>query len=553
MRWWSRTILWLVLLLCPLASAGARAVWITVVGTADFHGGLEAKRLKEQGRRQVGGIDIIAAYLQAVRESNPAGSIFLDAGDLYQGSLISAANEGRAVIEFYNEIGYDAVAVGNHDFDFGPVGYHSVPQAPGEDPLGAIKARIAQARFPFLAANMVEAASGRMPAWKNLHPYVVLERRGVKIGVIGLISEQTPLITNPVNVRSLRFLPLLEAARRNLARVRQLGAGVTILVVHAGIERDAASGRAVGPVADLARALRPGEVDLILSGHAHRAFSDWVNGIPVMQTPAKGVAFVRADLQVDVASGQVRRCQVKLTPNTFYFRSRPDGRPPRYLGRSIQPVAHYKKRLAEYKKTIAHLERIHLGRALRDMPNQTRLDSPVGNLVTDAMRAFRPDIDIAMYNSGGLRAPIRRGVITYGKLYEVVPFDNYIVVVPMTAGEIRAVIEHGLSGPYGVMEISGLRVGFDGEAPAGQRCRSLVGSDGRELVSGRTYLVATNDFVFRGGDGYDLHVEGKRVEKTHRLVREVVAAYIKNRNVISWPADKRYRSEKHKHVPGSSQ
>jgi len=552
MRWLSTRILLLALLVCPVATAG-ETVRITVVGTADFHGGLEAKRLKSQGQRLVGGIDIIAAYLKAIRESNPEGVVLLDAGDLYQGSLVSAASEGRAVIEFYNEIGYDAVAVGNHDFDFGPVGYHSVPQAPGEDPLGVIKARIEQARFPFLAANMVERASGRIPHWKNLHPYALLERRGVKIAVIGLTSEETPLITNPVNVRSLHFLSLLETARRYLAQVRRLGAEVIILVVHAGIEREDSSGRALGAVADLARALRPGEVDLIVSGHAHRAFSDWVNGIPVMQTWAKGVSFVRAELLVDRESGQVRHCGVKLTPNTFYFRSDSQGRPPRYAGQTIRPVPHFVKRLAEYKKSISHLERIHLGRALRDMPNQTRFDSPVGNLVTDAMRAYRPDIDIAMYNSGGLRASIRRGVVTYGKLYEVVPFDNYIVLLPMTAEEIRQVIEHGLSGPYGVMEISGLRVGVDIDAPAGQRCRSLVGPDGKELAAGRTYLVATNDFVFRGGDGYDLHVDGKRVEKTHRLVREVVAAYIKSRKMISWPPDKRYRPEKKSHVSGSSQ
>jgi len=523
-------------------AAPAPPVRLVIVGTSDFHGALEHSHAKVVGGRQVGGIDVIGAYIKALRATHPGGVVLLDAGDLYQGTLLSAASEGRAVVEFYNDMGYDAAVVGNHEFDFGPVGYHSTPSGPNDDPLGVIKARIGEAKFPFLAGNIYDQATKKPVKWKNLTGSAILVRKGIKIGVIGMTSADTPLITHPANIRTLEFKPLLPTLRRLLPEVRSRGATVVIVVVHAGIGVDEKTGRAIGPAADLARALKPGEVDLILSGHQHIPFADRVNDIPVIQPWPKGIAFVRADLVVDRATGRVLQDHVVIHENTFFFRTDRNGQPPTYAGQVILPLPCYVKKLKKFKRSIAHLERIRLGRATETMKYEAPLDSPVGNLVTDAMRAMDKSIDVAMYNSGGIRASIPKGVITFGHVYEAVPFDNSLVKLTMTGAQIREVVEHGLAGAYGIMEISGLEVTFDPDVPPGTRCVSIIiARTGKELDAEKLYSVATNEFVMNGGDGYVAFSRGTNVQNTHTLIRELVARYIREQGTVTPEKGGRYK------------
>ncbi len=522
----------------------APPIRLTFCGMNDFHGALEARHARVVGGRQVGGIDIIAAYIKALRRANPGGLLLADAGDLYQGTLLSAASEGAAVVEFYNELGFDAVAVGNHDFDFGPKGYHSTPNTPDEDALGVLKERVKQARFPFLAANIYVRETGKPLALKNLKPYTIVERKGVKIALVGLTSEDTPLTTHPANVRSLEFKPMLQELQRVLPEVRKAGATVVILLVHAGVGVHEESGDLHGPVAELARSLKPGEVDLILSGHWHLPVAGEVNGIPILQTWSSGLSFARADLLVDPESKRVMADRVNLHDSTFFFRSDRDGRPLMFAGRTIKPVPRFVRKLRRFRKSIAHLQSIRLGRADANLVHKQDLDSSVGNLVTDAMRASDDAIDVAMYNSGGLRTNIPKGVITFGRIYEVVPFDNNLVKVSLTGTQVREVLEHGLSGPYGVMEISGLKVVFDPDRPPGKRCLSILTSDGKEVEDRKVYVVATNEFVLNGGDGYFTFARGKNIQNTYTLIRELLARYIKTKGTVHPDTGGRYSPRK---------
>ncbi len=525
--------------------AEAEPIRLTVVGTSDFHGALEARHAKVVGGRKVGGIAMIAAHLNAVRRDNPGGVIHLDGGDLYQGTLLSAASEGRAVVDFYNALGVDAVAVGNHDFDFGPVGYHSVPEKPDEDPFGVLKQRIAQAEFPFLSANIIDRETGKPPEWPGLASHTMLERKGLKIGVIGLTSVDTSLTTHPANVRGLEFRPLLVSLERVLPEVRRAGADLVLLLIHAGVTVDERSGKVSGPVAELLRALEPGTVDLVVGGHSHMPFCGLVAGVPVLQSWPNGLSFARAELFVDPDSRRAMPKRTVLHGNTFYHRCCRSGQPIQFLGTRLQPDKRFGRQLEVFRRAVAHLQRVRLGRSLRDLPNRTDLDSPVGNLVTDAMRAADPEIEIAMYNSGGLRTSIPKGEVTFGLIYEVVPFDNSLVKVTLTGAQVREVIEHGLSAPYGVMEISGLEVEIDPDRQPGQRCRSIRTGDG-PLEPDRLYVVGTNEFLLNGGDGYYTFARGRDVEHTHTLIRELVARYIKQRGTVAPDMGGRYRPAKSK-------
>lgn len=510
-------------------------VRLTIVGTSDFHGALEPRRAVGLDGRKVGGIDIIQSYFEAIRNANPGGVILLDAGDLYQGTLLSAATEGRAVIDFYNRAGYDAVAVGNHEFDFGPIGPHSVPRNGREDPLGAFKARIRQARFPFLSANITQRRPCVQPGESWISPFAIVERQGVKIGVIGLTTPETPEATYRQNVTSLRFEPMLGALRRALAETRKRGAAVTVVLAHAGVGVDETSGRPMGPIAELAHALRPGEVDLIISGHMHQPFSDFIHGTAVLQPWPHGTAFVRADLVVDPDSGTLAD-RPRLYGNTFFLGSSVDGRPVHYAGRGIHPVEECSRLIDRARRSVAALQQMRLGLAVEDLAHDGRRDSAVGNLVTDAMRAADPEIDVAMYNSGGLRTSIPRGDITFGRVFEVMPFDSYLMKVSLTGAQIRDVLEHGLASDHGVMQISGLRVVFDPDAPVNRRCVSIVDERGRPLQDEKLYVVGTNDFVLGGGDGYHTFVRGRNVRTSESTIRQLVTSHIeKSESIRSTP------------------
>src|SRR5439155_8797763 len=154
------------------------------------------------------GLAMLGGYLRSIRAArmrDGGGMLLVDSGDMFQGTLESNLNEGAAVVRAYNGFGYAAVAIGNHEFDFGPAGPDETPREPGEDPRGALKARAAQARFPFLAANTIDNATGKPIAWPNVKPSTMVTVRGVRIGLIGVTTIDTAAQTIAANLGGLMF------------------------------------------------------------------------------------------------------------------------------------------------------------------------------------------------------------------------------------------------------------------------------------------------------------------------------------------------------------
>ena len=139
--------------------------------------------------------------------------LLLDGGDLFQGTMVSNLGEGRAVIDGYNALGYTAAAVGNHEFDYGPDGPKSVPSSAADDPTGALKARIASARFPFLSANLIDKKTSQPVDWPNIYPSKIVQVAGISIGLIGAVTEDTPRTTNVLNLRDVQIASIIPAVR----------------------------------------------------------------------------------------------------------------------------------------------------------------------------------------------------------------------------------------------------------------------------------------------------------------------------------------------------
>src|SRR5476649_802395 len=217
-----------VLVLALLAAAPEPAlVTLSIVGTSDLHG-------VAFPRNGLGGLPLLAGYvnnLRAVRASDGGAVLLIDSGDTFQGGIESNLSEGALVVDAYNAMGYTAEAVGNHDFDFGSVDSPAARQLPG-DPRGALKARAAQARYPFLAANLIDEATGRPVEWPNVRPSVLVDAAGVKVGVVGVMTIVALRATLAANVQGLRVAPLGPAIAAEASKLRAAGAQVVIVASH---------------------------------------------------------------------------------------------------------------------------------------------------------------------------------------------------------------------------------------------------------------------------------------------------------------------------------
>jgi len=211
-------------LAAPAPADKPRRVTISIVGTNDLHGHVEA-------------LPVLGGYLRnlrAARARDGGGVLLVDAGDMFQGTLESNLGEGAGVVHAYNALGYDAAAIGNHEFDFGPVGEAATPRAPGDDPRGALKQRAAEARFPLLAANLLDGATGEVVRWPNVRPWTVVEAAGVRVGIVGVTTMSTPRTTQAANFEGLRLAPLVPAITDAARAAQAAGAAVVVVTAHAG-------------------------------------------------------------------------------------------------------------------------------------------------------------------------------------------------------------------------------------------------------------------------------------------------------------------------------
>lgn len=546
-------------------TTGEEAVRLTIVATNDLHGWIEPqKRPVADGEPLLGGADVFDAYLGVLRRQRPGEVVLLDAGDMFQGTLVANMTEGAAVIRAYNLLGYDAVALGNHEFDYGPEGEPVVALTPGEDPLGNVKRRIAEARFPVLAGNVVERATGRPPEWRNLHQVVMLERRRVRVGIVGLITPSTPAVTLAQNVAALEFRELLPAAAELAGELRRRGAQVVILALHAGggcesLEdpRDTSSCRRDSELFELLEQLPPGTVDAAVAGHTHQKLAHFINGVPAIQSFAFGVAFGAIDLHVEKHSGRVLHERTKIWKPVplcrKVFAVSGDCRegsgpvkPARFLGEEIVTGDRITAALADDFRLVRTRREELLGPRLETPFRRSRTEqSPLGSLVADVMRSTVPGAHAAVTNSGGLRADVGPGRITYGDVFNALPFENRLATLELTGAELLDFLEEGVSGRHGIVQVSGIVLDVvDPAAPAcATRNRRLLGArlaDGTPIAARGRYLVVTNDFVAGGGDSFDAvlsQVSSDRIRVRNDLpaLREVVVTHFRAHPSLAGP------------------
>ncbi len=529
----------------------ARTVTLSIVGTNDLHGGI----LQREDR---GGLALLGGYLanlRAARARDGGAVLLIDGGDMFQGTLESNLTEGSAVVAAYNALGYAAAAIGNHEFDFGPAGPASTPQRPDDDPRGALKARAAQASFPFLAANLIDVATGRPVAFPNVKPSTVVTAAGVRVGIVGVLTTRALVTTIAANVRGLRVAPLAETIEAEARRLRAGGATVIVAAAHAGGSctefsnpRDLSSCDMTDDIIPVAQALPHGLVDVIVAGHTHLSMGHQVQDIAISEAYSAGRAFGRIDVIVDAVTKQVverrsfapRDLCARVDPGTT--RCDPGGASAsrvtaEYEGVAVKPDLRIEKVIEPGVKAAVAQKAMPVGITIATPIRRAtgKGESALGNLVEAAYLAAMPGADVVINNTdGALRSDLPAGPLTYGAVFETMPFDNRLVAFPLSGADVRRLATTWVRNRFPALPgLAGLRARVACKGSALEV--ALLRPDNVPIRDDERLLVATPDFLATGGDRVFESVMpsgGFAIERDAGAVRDVIVDALNRRGGI---------------------
>lgn len=527
-------VLFLLASACASWRKPAEPVHVVIVGTTDVHGWFNGHvETPPDGGEGVlwGGLPVLATHVEALRAQHGGRVLLVDSGDMFQGTLESNLFEGEAVVRGYNTMGYTAVAVGNHEFDFGPVGPEPIPRKKGDDELGALKRNAALAAYPFLSANMIEKASGQIPAWAK--PSTMVRVGGARIGIIGLSTPDTPAVTMAINVESLSFTDPVAATMAEARRLREQGADAVIVLAHIGgrctdmnNEHSLDSCQTQAEAMHLLQSLPPGTIDAFFAGHTHANMRHYVNGIPTVQGLAMSREFSVVDLWIDPAKDRVTKSEMRkpMMICSFVYEGTDSCDPrtaakgaklvPRVFGgETMTANARVAEVLDPYLRRVAAKRDQKVGIIATAPFTRTYLaESALGNLLADALRKSA-GADVGIMNSGGIRSDLRAGELTYGDIFAVSPFDNYPTLVILTGAQLIDILRATTTGQRGIMQVSGLRYTFDASKKGTERFVSATFDNGDPVDLERLYTVIMPDFIAGGGDGTSEVMKGVPAER----------------------------------------
>jgi 5'-nucleotidase len=405
----------------------------------------------------------------------------------------------------------------------------------------------------------MEAATGKRLSLPKLEPSVLVDTAGVRVGFIGVLTMATPRIVMPRWFAGLGMRAISPAISEAATKLRAAGASAIVVLAHAGAECRSfddvhdVSSCDDGEIFQVARELPPGLVDVIVAGHTHAGIAHVVNGISIVEAYASGRAFSRIDLFVDPTTRRVLEARV--------FRPHPlcpappaeHCLPGSYLGEPVVPSREMSAALAPYLERAAELARKKLGVRIRSpiLRAHTR-ESPLGNLFVDLMLSALPRADGAIANGGSLRSDLPAGDLSYGALYQAMPFDNRLATLELTAGELKTVLNRHLTRDiHGIVSMAGLKL--TARCAANGLVLELSRADGTPVSDSTRLVLVTSDYLATGGD--DLFTPFATPERRTilaPLVRDVLASELARRAAELYPDAKLFDGARPRlDLPGS--
>ncbi len=480
---------------------------LVVLHTNDTHG--HPVKFFQYPAPDVGGLPARATVVNRIREQH-RNVLVLDGGDLNTGRTESNLFKARPDLEGYNYIGYDAMVLGNHEFD---------------NPIGVLREQMGLATFPFISAN-VRSTGGEHLA----EPFIIKELDGLKVAIFGLTTEETEVIGNPQNTRDLVFEDEIEVANALVPELRRK-ADLVIGLVHMGIYGSSSKG-------SKRLAHEVSGIDLIVDGHSHTKIDTPIvvthpltgHKTPIVQAWKWGLILGKVDLFVQ--NKRVIDYRFEAIPiNLKEVEKKADGAEvDHFIGEEIPEDSKLLELLEPYVakaesvlfKVIGQAEATFFYDGVREEEN------PLGNLVADSMLWYSKYLgaDFALQNGGGIRDDLPEGRLTERMIYEALPFDSTVVVLTLEGKNVQSLFEYMAtisSGQGGFPQVSeGVSMIID----MGKKKCTQVMINGKPLDMSRTYKIATNSYLAAGGDGYRIFLKAIDAYDSSMFQRDVLIEYI---------------------------
>ncbi|QTK82274.1 5'-nucleotidase C-terminal domain-containing protein [Agrobacterium tumefaciens] len=492
---------------------------LNILHINDFHSRIESINkfdstcsAEEEGKNECfGGA---ARLLTAINQTRDAlkgegkNVLLLNAGDNFQGSLFYTTYKGTVEAEMLNAMKFDAMTVGNHEFD------------DSEDGLAGFLDKV---QFPVVTANVVATAASKIG--DRVKPSLVLDVGGQKIGIVGAVANDTAELATPGP--NITIAEDVAKISEEVQKLKQEGVNKIIALTHVGYPRD------------LEFIAKIPDVDVVVGGHSHTLLS---NTDQKAEGPYPTLVDNPGGYKVPVVqAGQYSKylgdLKVVFDDNGVVKESKGD---PILVDSSFKPDEATLKRIDELKAPIEALKAKVVGTSEGPIEGDRKIcrvkECSMGNLVADATLARVKDqgVTIAFANSGGLRSSIDGGDVSMGEVLTVLPFQNTVATFQLKGEDIRAALENGVSqiddGAGRFMQVSGMKYSFDRSKPAGSRIVSVDVKEGDAFVPldpAKTYIVAANNYVRTGGDGFKVFATNAiNAYDFGPNLEEAVAAYI---------------------------
>ncbi len=525
----------------PPAPPPSTPTTLHIVAMNDWHGALYEMKDHEDPSLAWGGLPWLVGAVEALRAVHP-DLILLDGGDAFQGTWPINASRGQGAVDAFSLLGVDAAAVGNHEFDYGGTDTHPL--------RGALMEAGQRASFSWLTANITEADGSRWQP-EGFASTAIIERSGVKLGVIGLSTTDTPQTTLPRNVADLRFVDPVASTAAAAAALEAAGVDAIAVVGHltgscapADFTTPDPDCRPDGEIGRLLDELPPGTIDVMVVGHAHTLLAQRVDDTFILEGRSKGRLL--GQLELVVGPDGVDADASRLLPHLQVVHTAVDpgctdaayDTAPQELGdHTVTPSLRALALVGALEEQAGSLCD-EIGCATAPLGRSRQGESEVGDFVADAMLAAFPQADLAIQNAGGLRADLPAGVLRREHMQAVMPFDNSLYLVELTGAEVERLLRIGSSGRHGLLQIAGGRYRLDPERSGGddlngdgqvetwetdRLCWVEVG--GAALDLDETYTVVTTDFLYDGGDHLGPALTGAPIIARGPLLREALFAH----------------------------
>ncbi|XP_040575833.1 snake venom 5'-nucleotidase [Lepeophtheirus salmonis] len=443
--------------------------------------------------------------------------LFLNGGDFYQGTNWYSFYKWKAVTHFSNQLGFDAMALGNHEFDDGNKG---------------LKPFLEGAKFPIICANI---DASKDPILRNkFQKSITINVGGKRIGIVGYVTLRTEYTSQPDD--TLVFTEEVEAITKEAKNLKGKGVDIIIALGHSGYDKDQ----------EIARKIP--EIDVVVGGHSHSFLYHTNNGA------SQSGDYIEGDYPTMVRQPSGKQVPVvqafaftkylgKLTVN-FDINNRVTSAygNPVLLDQNVREDVGMKSELKEWKKSITAFEKSVVGVASVDLiPSQSR-ESNLGNVVTDSMLyglRSKYDVRLAIFNSGSLRSTINAGRVTQGDILKVIPYGNPNYIVKLSGRSLINIFELWVNGGRGFLQVSGFKVFIDKTRRGGFLVKVLSVSRHNPrmycpLKKYKLYPVAIPSYIAGGGERYSIIPKKEHgIKKDTQTDQELLANYFKAKSPIS--------------------